>query len=392
MAEPTPPPRWQRVLDALAPYLLTLTVAMPFAIFFTLSLRGPEVHFRNRAALLLLSAVPLCAWVAFHLERRRAGTMVFSRTHDLRRAQQGLMGRLLHLPQALRIVAVALVALALARPQKLTANQAEVEGIDIVVALDVSNSMSEQDLLPDRITAARNVIEDFIRRRESDRIGLVIFGREAFTQCPLTLDKRALIGLLSDVRLGLIDGQGTAIGNALGTAINRLRDRECDPKEKEAGTCKERKGAKSKVVVLVTDGDDNASKLDPRRAAKYAQAFGVKVFTILIGRDVAQADEPPGPPGYDRFGNLIVGNRPRYPVNPKLLEEIADQTGGIPFLATDTQALHERFQQILEELDRSRLKAATPHYAELYPLFIAPALFLVLLEVLLSLTRFRRFP
>jgi Ca-activated chloride channel family protein len=363
---------WRRVLDALTPYLLTLALALPLVVYYALVLRGPDLHWRHRGAFTLLLAVPLAAWVGFHLERRRIGTLFFSRTQDLVRTQQGLFGRLVQLPRSLRLVAVALVAVALARPQRMTTDPAEVEGIDIVVALDVSNSMAETDLVPDRIGAAKNVIDDFIARRQSDRIGLVIFGREAFTQCPLTLDNRALRALLKDVRLGLVDGQGTAIGNALGTAINRLR----------------KSTAKSKVIVLVTDGDDNASKIDPRKAAKFAQTFGIKVFTILIGRDVLAGEEPAGT---DRFGNLVVG-RPRYPVNPKLLEEIADQTGGMPYLATDTEALQKRFQAILEDLDRSRLKAQTPHYAELYPLLLVPALALLLLEVALSLTRFRRFP
>jgi Ca-activated chloride channel family protein len=387
--EPVERPLGQRVLDALAPYLLTIAIATPFGIFYTLKLRDLQLHWQHKWALLLLAAVPLGAWVGFHLQRRRAGTLTFSRTHDLRRTPQGLFGRLLHLPHALRLVAIAMVAVALARPQRLTADTSEVEGIDIVIALDVSNSMSEQDLLPDRITAAKRVIDDFIRRRQSDRIGLVIFGKEAFTQCPLTLDNRALRMLLADVRLGLVDGQGTAIGNALGTAINRLRDPDCEKKpEAEQAACKERKHAKSKVVVLVTDGDDNASRLDPLKAAQYAQTFGIKVFTILIGRDVLAGEQPAG---MDRFGNVITG-RPRYPVNPKLLEKIAETTGGMPYLATDVEALEKRFQAILEDLDRSKLKAARPHYAELYPLFIAPALALVLLEILLSLTRFRRFP
>jgi Ca-activated chloride channel family protein len=361
-----------RVLDALAPYLLTLAIALPFVLFYAWHLRGPDVHWRRHWAFLLLAAVPLAAWVGFHLSRRRAGTLVFTRTRDLRATPQGIFGHLLHLPHALRLVAIALVAVALAQPQKLTADQAEVEGIDIVVALDVSESMRETDLLPDRITAAKRVIDRFIAQREADRIGLVIFGKEAFTECPLTLDNRALRMMLASVRIGLVDGQGTAIGNALGTAINRLR----------------KSTAKSKVIVLVTDGDDNASKLDPHKAAKFAQTFGIKVFTILIGRDVDSAQQP----GVDRFGNLILGNRPKYPVNPKLLEEIADATGGMPYLATDTQALEHRFQAILEDLDRSKLKAQKPHYAELYPVLAWPALALVLLEILLSLTRFRRFP
>jgi Ca-activated chloride channel family protein len=361
--------RWWR---ALAPYALTLAIALPFAVYYFVTLRGPDVHWRHRGAFVLVLAVPLGAWVAFHLERRRVGTMAFSRTHDLAATAQGPFGYLMHLPRACLLVAIGLVAVALARPQRLSVDPAEVEGIDIVIALDVSNSMRETDLVPDRITAAKRVIHDFIKRNASDRVGLVIFGKEAFTQCPLTLDTRAVLALLDDVRIGLIDGQGTAIGNALGTAINRLR----------------KSTAKSKVIVLVTDGDDNASKIDPRKAAKFAETFGIKVFTILIGSDTLKLESPPG---QDRFGN-IVRPQPRYPVNPKLLEEIADQTGGMPFLATDDVALEQRFQAILEDLDRSKLKAQTPHYAELYPVLILPALLLTLLDVFMSLTRFRRFP
>jgi Ca-activated chloride channel homolog len=363
----------RRVLDALTPYLITVGVALPFVVYLTLTLRGSDIRWAHRGAFLLLLAIPLGAWIAFHLERRRTGTFAFARIHDLRRTPQGWVGRLLPLPRALRLVALGLVAVALAQPQRMSTDPQEVEGIDIVVALDVSGSMEERDLLPNRIGAAKQVIQDFIARRPSDRIGLVIFGKEAFTQCPLTLDHRALGNLLAQVDLGLIDGRGTAIGNALGTAINRLR----------------RSTAKSRVVVLVTDGDDNASQIDPRQAAKFAQSFGIKVFTILIGRDALGGEDPAGT---DRFGNIILRHAPRYPVNPRLLEEIADQTGGVPYLATDKIALQQRFQAILEDLDRSRLKAQTPHYAELYPLLVTPALGLILLEILLSLTRFRRFP
>ena len=369
MADPT---RKQRIWRALAPYLITLGLALPFSLYYFLALRGSDVHWRNRGALVLVAAVPLGMWVSFYLERRRVGTMAFSRTHDLLATSQGTFGYLMHLPRACMLVAIGLVAVALARPQRMSTDPAEVEGIDIVIALDVSNSMDEKDMVPNRIGAAKEVIDRFIERNSSDRIGLVIFGKEAFTQCPLTLDTRAVRGLLADVRLGLVDGRGTAIGNALGTALNRLR----------------KSTAKSKVIVLVTDGDDNASKLDPRKAAKFAQTFGVKIFTILIGRDTLAATAPPG---QDRFGNWIRP-QPRYPVNPKLLEEIAEATGGMPFLATDKESLEKRFQAILEDLDRSKLKSQTPHYAELYPMLVAPALILTLLEILLSLTRFRRFP
>ena len=267
----------RRVWRALAPYLLTVAIALPFAVYYFVQLRGPDIHWRNKWAFVLLAAVPLGAWVGFYLERRRVGTMAFSRTHDLAATTQGAFGYLMHLPRAFLLVGIGLIAVALARPQRLSTDPAEVEGIDIIVALDVSESMREKDLVPDRITAAKRVISEFIKRNSSDRIGLVIFGREAFTQCPLTLDTRMVNDILNDVQIGLIDGRGTAIGNALGTAINRLR----------------KSTAKSKVIVLVTDGDDNASKLDPRQAARYAQTFGVRIFTILIDRDVGEADLPP---------------------------------------------------------------------------------------------------
>jgi Ca-activated chloride channel family protein len=232
--------------------------------------------------------------------------------------------------------------------------------------------MKEQDLLPDRITAAKRVLDRFISKRASDRVGLVLFGTEAFTQCPLTLDTTAVRLLLADVRIGLIDGHRTAIGNAIGTALNRLR----------------KSTARSRVIVLVTDGDDNASKLDPRQAARYAATFGVRIFTILIGQGVADADLPPGT---DRAGQDVAAT-PRSPVNPKLLEEIASATGGVPYLASDTEALDKRFNAILEDLERSRLRSHTPRYADLLPYFAAPALGLLLLELALLLTRFRRFP
>jgi len=240
----------------------------------------------------------------------------------------------------------------------------------VVIALDVSESMQERDLRPNRIEAAKEVLRRFIAARKSDRIGLVIFGREAFTQCPLTLDYRALATLLGDVRIGLVDGRGTAIGNAIGTALNRLR----------------RSDARSRVIILLTDGESNAGNLAPLQAARYAQSLGVKIFTVLMGRDAGGYVEPDDP--------VAAMLRPavRYPVNPKLLEEMAGLTGGTPYLATDTAALEKRFQAILDELDRSRIRDVKGKPEELFPLFVTIALTLVIVELLLGLTRFRRFP
>jgi len=362
------PPQLRRA----APYLLLLGLCAPIAFSSWRLLREPDVHVRQPWAFLLLAVVPWLAWLRFSRVERRAASFRYSRVRELSEIPGGWIARFRSLPDVLRIIAVGLLAVALARPQRLSTDASEVEGIDIVLVLDVSESMREQDLLPDRISAAKRVLDSFIARRASDRIGLVIFGSEAFTQCPLTLDTTAVRLLLADVRIGLVDGRGTAIGNAIGTALNRLR----------------KSTARSRVIVLVTDGDDNASKLDPRQAARYAASFGVRIFTILIGRDVAEEELPPGT---DRAGQRVA-SAPRHPVNPKLLEEIAGTTGGVPYLATDTEALDKRFSAILEDLERSRLRSHTPRYAELFPAFAAPALALLLLELALLLTRFRRFP
>ncbi len=358
-------------LRPAAPYLLLLLLASPFAAYAWRLFREPDVHLRQSWAWWLMLVVPWLAWMRLSRDRKRAATVQFSRVRELGATPEGWVARLRHLPDVLRILSVGLLVLALLRPQRLSTDASEVEGIDIVIALDVSASMSETDLLPDRIGAAKRVLDRFISRRQSDRIGLVIFGSEAFTQAPLTLDTTAVRILLAEVRLGLIDGRGTAIGNAIGTALNRLR----------------KSTARSRVIVLVTDGDDNASRLDPRQAARYAQTFGVRIFTILIGSDAAEQL----PAGTDRNGQVVM-NAPRHPVNPKLLEEIAGMTGGMPYLATDTDALEKRFQAILEDLERSRLRSHTPRYVELFPFFVFPAMGLLLLEVALLLTRFRRFP
>ncbi|MSP62103.1 MAG: VWA domain-containing protein [Myxococcales bacterium] len=356
------------IAEALIPWGLLAAIALVLFLGVWLRLGSGPLVWGRSYVLPFLALVPLLAAFHFHLGRRRVATLTFSRTADLRAASRTLMRRLVHLPRALRLAAIGLALLALARPQRTSADIAEVEGIDIVIALDVSNSMSEPDMRPNRLEAAKRVLLKFIAPRESDRIGLVIFGREAFTQCPLTLDHHALAGLLGDVRLDLIDGRGTAIGNALGTALNRLRKSD----------------AKSKVIILLTDGDSNAGNLAPQQAARYAQSLGVKIFTVLMGRDAdINVNQDP-------FGGAV--RAVRYPVNPKLLEEIAGLTGGTPYLATDASALEKRLQAILDELDRSRLKDQKGRPQELFQLFAALALLLLLLEFVLALTRFRRFP
>jgi Ca-activated chloride channel family protein len=213
---------------------------------------------------------------------------------------------------------------------------------------------------PRASTPPRQVIRNFVRQRPTDRIGLVVFAKDAFTHVPLTLDHGTMLRMLGELQLELIDGKGTAIGNGLGVALTRLR----------------RSDAKSKVIILLTDGDNNAGNITPMKAAGIAQQLGVKIYTVLAG-DNASADER--------------GGR-RFPVNPKLLEEIATSTGGVPYLATDNQALSERFQDILGELQKSHIRERGVLYAELFPRFLYPALLVLLLEIVLTLTRFRRLP
>jgi Ca-activated chloride channel family protein len=308
-------------------------------------------------------AVVLYAWLG--LRRPRPALLLHSRASELGAIRPGFVARLRELPSALRLFSITLLGFGLARPQTSSReDRMDLEGIDIVITLDMSGSMEERDLEPNRLEAAKAVIADFVRRRPSDRLGLVIFGREAYTYAPLTLDHGTLLRMVADLRPGVVDGRGTAIGNGLGVALARLRKSD----------------AKSKVIILLTDGDNNAGNISPTESATFAQKLGVKIYTILAGAHDSAAEED------DRGGGG------RYPTNPKLLEEIAAMTGGMPYLATDTGALIKRFQSILEDLEKSRIKDRSVLWAELYPYFLWPAFAALVLEILLRLSRWRRLP
>jgi Ca-activated chloride channel family protein len=342
-------------------------VALGVAAWLAVDLAKDGLRLERPWALLLLLAAPLVALFAVHRESRGLVTLSFSRGADVESlaVARGFWARFRGAPVAFRLVALALLAVALARPRTYRpSGEIELQGIDIMLVLDLSNSMQDRDLVPDRLSAAKHVIDDFIVRRKSDRIGLVVFGREAFTYCPLTLDYSTLRTLLGDLSLGLLDGRGTSIGNALGTAVARLRKSD----------------AKSKVVVLLTDGDSNAGNLSPEDATRLAQSAKVRVFTVLVGDPSAREAGAGSPP------------RQQYAVNPRLLEQISAATGGTPYVATDTRALENRFHAILEELDRSKLRDVGAMYGEAFPRFAWPALWLCLADVALRLTRLRRFP
>jgi Ca-activated chloride channel family protein len=300
----------------------------------------------------------------------------------------------------LRLAAIVLVIVAAARPQSTRANDdLEVEGIDIVISLDLSGSMQETDLLPNRLEAAKAVIQDFVRRRPTDRIGLVVFGREAYTYAPMTLDHGALLRMVGEFRLNLVDGSGTAIGDGIAVGLNRLCGEELQRMteaakaaaaaqpasgDKSGATAQKPAPAKptesdrSKVLIVLTDGEDNASKLSPEDAARLAQTLKVKVYTILAGVSESEAEKGAA--------------RGQQPVNPKLLEQIASTTGGTPYLASDTRALRDRFQKILAELKRAPIHDRGLLYAELYRRFLMVAFALLAAEIALRLTRFSRIP
>jgi Ca-activated chloride channel family protein len=325
-------------------------------------------------ALLLLAAVPL-ALAALALERRRAPRLRHPRAGLLARTGRGPLARLAWIPQAALVGALALVAVGLARPQtrERAALATTVEGIDIVVALDLSTSMAATDFAPrNRLHVAKEVLKDFVSRRTTDRIGLVVFAREAYTQCPLTLDRAMLRELVEPLRFGVV-ADGTAIGNAVATAVNRLRDSD----------------AKSKAIVLLTDGDDNAGQISPLHAAELARALGVRVFPILVGT----GGLVPFPAGTDFLGRPRYERR-RVDVNPGLLQELARATGGTYANATDRASLEQGLQGVLDRMEKSRILdvAVASRTAELFPRLLEPAFWLVALGLLLATTRWRTFP
>lgn len=355
-----------------------LLVASGAAIAAVLGL-GWEVRWKNPWAFALLPAA-LVAWLLARWLGKPLGASPGEGLARLKVSQGAVMAaaprtlwtRLAHLPGALRVCAVVFVVVGLARPQRVDAPDAiELSGIDIVISMDLSGSMRAADLQPTRLEAAKEVVSDFIQRRRSDRIGVVVFGREAYTVVPPTLDYTVLQRMVQSLSLELIDGGATAIGDGLGTALNRLR----------------RSDARSRVVVLLTDGANNAGHVDPREAAQLATALRCKVYTILMGT----SEEAPVQQGVDLAGRPVYTTA-RFPVDPDLLQEIARRTGGQFFRATDRASLARSFHTILDQLERSRIADAGARYAELHTWPVVAALLCLALEALLSSTRLRRFP
>ena len=336
------------------------------------------MYFADPAYLLLLLLLPVAAWLQVAFARRREARLVFSDVAPLLGARPSLRARAQVLLPVARFVAVALLIVAIARPQRVSSRQEfEGQGIDIVLVIDVSYSMRAEDFAPtNRFEGAKDVLGTFIRGITNDRLALVVFATQAFTQCPLTLDRELTARLVEQLDLGLIGGESTAIGMALATAASRL----------------DSSAAKSKVVILLTDGENNAGNIDPLDAARVCQALGVRVYTVGIGDKQGSpipVELPTGQRGYARNPD---GSYALTKLDEKLLTEIADITGAEYHHAGDADTLQAVYESIWK-LEKSRFKVKSLHKAqELCGRFLWPALCLLGLELLAGATFLRKAP
>ena len=320
--------------------------------------------------LLWLLALPLLL-VAHYLWQELGGRRPHMRVSNLQPWLAGgrsTLAWLRHLPFILRIAALCLIIVAIARPRSSTETEkVDTEGIDIVFAMDVSTSMLARDFTPDRISAAKDIAVEFIAQRPSDRMGIVVFAGESYTQCPLTTDRATLINLMKDVQTDLIE-DGTAIGNGLATAIARMMDSD----------------AKSRVVILLTDGVNNRGEIAPATAAEIARTYGVRVYTIGLGTQ-GEAPYPVMTPWGVEVRNMPVE------IDEDLLKSVAEATGGRYFRATDNTKLAEIYSEI-NQMEKVRTTVDSfPVYKELFGKYALWALVCLLLELVLKLL-LRRLP
>lgn len=327
-----------------------------------------NITFGQPWLLLLFIIIPILIYWKFSKGKKQVAAIGISSTIGLGNSRSW-KNTVQQFPFIFRMLALGCVIVALARPQtKYDETQTEGEGIDIMLCIDVSGSMLSQDFTPNRIEAAKKVAEDFVNSRPDDRIGVVIFAGESFTQCPLTTDHAVLINQISQIRSGLLE-DGTAIGSGLATAVDRLRSSK----------------AKSKVIVLLTDGVNNGGLIDPNTAMEIAKAFNIKVYTIGVGTN-GYAPTPVSTPMGIEMQNQKVS------IDEKLLQNIAAQTGGEYFRATDNRSLQNIYKEI-DKMEKSKLEITTYHrFNEKFYPFIFAAMALLLIEIILRYTLFKKFP
>jgi Ca-activated chloride channel family protein len=325
-----------------------------------------NISFAHPLFLLLFAVVPLMIY--WYTTKSTQATMMVSSLRNFS-GVKSWRNTFRHLPFILRILAIISLILGLARPQIRNDEQiTNGEGIDIVLCLDISGSMLAQDFSPNRMEAAKNVAADFINNRPTDRIGLVIFSGESFTMCPLTTDRSVLKTQLFSVESGLLE-DGTAIGSGLATSVERLRASQ----------------SKSKVIILLTDGENNGGLIDPNTAKEIAKSVGVRVYTVGVGT------EGFAPMPVQTAGGIVM-QREKVSIDEKLLTQIANETGGKYFRARDNESLSSIYKEI-DQLEKSKIEVTSLRkFSEQFFPFALAALILVLMEFILRFTVFRKFP
>lgn len=328
-----------------------------------------NIKFANPELFYLLILIPLFTIWYILRNKKLNPNFTFSFSSQFMKFKPSLKQRLRHLNFILRMLAVSLIIVALARPQSSSTKETvKTEGVDIVIAIDVSTSMLAEDFKPNRIDAAKETAKEFIMNRQNDRIGLVVFSGESFTQCPVTIDHDILINLMSEIKSGMIE-DGTAIGMGLATSVSRLQTSK----------------AKSKIVILLTDGVNNQGFVAPLTAAEIAAEFGIKVYTIGVGTK-GKAPYPVQTPFGTRYQNVDVE------IDEAVLKDIANATNGKYFRATNNKALKGIYEEI-DKLEKTEIDVSSfTRYSEEFKPFLILALLLFGIDILLRYTVFRTFP
>lgn len=378
----------RRTLQGLGLLLLVVLLASVYPLI-EVGSEWWSVRWERPAWLFGLVLVPIVLYWSTVGQDRRTARVKIGSVATLRTGPVGWRARLVDLPGIVRTVALAFCLLALSKPVSVRGpSEAEEEGIDLVVALDLSGSMravmenlpadlekyltaGESSPVPTRLDAAKAVLRDFISRRRSDRIGVVVFGRSAYVVSPPTLDYQLLDALVSRMQLELIDPNGTAIGDALGVAVARLRKSE----------------AKSRAIVLLTDGDNKGGELAPEYAAHLANVIGAQIYPIQVGEgDLAKVYR-----GSDLFGQARFESV-AFPTNPELLRQIAEKTGGKAYVANDATSLQASLHDVLDRLEKTQFEAAQATYQDLFRYLLLPGVLLIFIEALFTTLIQRRFP
>jgi Ca-activated chloride channel family protein len=307
--------------------------------------------------------------LVWHFVKKKRAYVRFSGSETFTGIRKTLRVRLIETPFVLKFAAAVFIILALARPQSTSeSSETNTEGIDIVIALDISTSMLAQDFKPDRFEASLEVARDFINGRKNDRIGMVLFAGEAYTQCPLTTDYGILNDLTRNIKMGVIE-DGTAIGSGIITSINRLKHSE----------------AKSKVIILLTDGDNNKGEVSPETAAEVASAMEIKIYTIGIGKTRAPY------PFRTAFGQTVL-REVEFKIDEEMMTKIASTTGGKFYRATDKEKLEKIYEEI-DNLEKTKIEIKSyKRFHEKYHYFLLPAILLFLLALLFENTIFLKNP